>query len=225
MERRLSSKVSAFALTRVDIIGLKMTLATLQLEKHLPATLTAPGLSEADFLALAEEFPDRFLEYTAEGTVLIMPPTDPETGARVMRVAGRLANWAETQGRGIVVGADTGFFLPDGSRRSPDAAWFDAARWRKSQKKGTRFPTFAPEFLIEVRSPEQRITRVQNQPLREKMEEYIANGVQLGWLIDPITRAVEIYRPGSEPEILNNPATVSGEGPVQGFVLDLSGIL
>jgi Uma2 family endonuclease len=197
-----------------------MTLAALQLEKHLPATLTAPGLSEADFLALAEEFPDCFLEYTAEGTVLIMPPTDPDTGARVAQVVRRLGNWAETQGRGIVIGPDAGFFFADGSRRSPDAAWFDADRWRKSQKKGTRFPRFAPEFLIEVRSPEQRV-----RPLREKMEEYIANGVQLGWLIDPIAHTVEIYRPGRAPELLNNPAKVSGEGPVEGLVLDLSEIL
>jgi len=197
-----------------------MTLAALQLEKHLPATLTAPGLSEADFLALAEEFPDCFLEYTAEGTVLIMPPTDPDTGARVMRVAYQLMQWNEIHGRGIVTGADAGFFFADGSRRSPDAAWFEADRWRKSQKKGTRFPRFAPDFLIEVRSPEQRA-----RPLREKMEEYMANGVQLGWLIDPIAHSVAIYRPGREPEVLNNPTTVSGEGPVEGFVLDLSGIL
>jgi Uma2 family endonuclease len=197
-----------------------MTLAALQLEKHLPATLTAPGLSEADFLALAEEFPDCFLEYTAEGTVLIMPPTDPETGARVAEVIYQLKAWAKAQGRGIVIGPDAGFFFPDGSRRSPDAAWFDADRWRESQKKGTRFPRFAPEFVIELRSPEQRA-----KPLREKMEEYIANGVQLGWLIDPIAHTVEIYRTGRQPEILNNPATVSGEGPVEGFVLDLSGIL
>jgi Uma2 family endonuclease len=196
-----------------------MTLAALQLEKHLPATLTAPGLSEAGFLALAEKFPDCFLEYTADGTVLIMPPTDPENSARVTRAVHRLSAWADTQGRGIVIGPDGGFFFNDGSRRSPDAAWFDAARWRESQKPGTRFPSFAPEFLIEVRSPEQRL-----RPLREKMEEYIANGVQLGWLIDPIVHSVEIYRPGRAPELLNNPASVSGEGPVAGFVLDLTGI-
>jgi Uma2 family endonuclease len=197
-----------------------MTLAALQLEKHLPATLTAPGLSEADFLALAEEFPDCFLEYTADGTVLIMPPTDVETGVRVMHVAYRLTDWAEIEKRGIVVGPDVGFFFRDGSRRSPDAAWFDADRWRKSKRPGTRFPRFAPEFLIEVGSPEQRA-----RPLREKMEEYSANGVQLGWLIDPIAHSVEIYRPGCEPEVLDNPTTVSGEGPVAGFVLDLNGIL
>lgn len=196
------------------------TLTSLKLENHLPATLTAPGLSEAEFLALAEEFPDAFLEYTADGTVLIMPPTDPDTGARVLRAAGRLMNWNDTHGRGVVIGPDAGFFLPDGSRRSPDAAWFDAERWKKSQQPGTRFPVFAPEFLIEVRSPKQRA-----RPLREKMEEYMANGVQLGWLIDPQERTVTIYRPGSEPEVLQNPPTVSGDGPVEGFVLDLSGII
>ena len=106
----------------------------------------------------------------------------------------------QVHGRGIVVGADAGFFFADGSRRSPDAAWFERIAGGKSQKKGTRFPRFAPEFVIEVRSPEQRA-----RPLREKMEEYIANGVQLGWLIDPIAHSVEIYRPGPRPEILDNP--------------------
>ncbi len=197
-----------------------MTLTALKLEDHLPATLTAPGLSEAEFLALAEEFPDCFLEYTAEGTVLIMPPTDPRTSARVAQVGYQLVRWNKTQGRGIVIGPDGGFFLPDGSRRSPDAAWFNAERWNNAQRPETLFPEFAPEFVVEVRSPKQR-----RRPLREKMAEYIANGVQLGWLIDPIEHSVEIYRAGREPKLLQNPATVSGEGPVEGFALDLSGIL
>ena len=197
-----------------------MTLAALQLEDHLPVSLTAPSLSEAEFLALTEDFPDCFLEYTSEGTVLIMPPTDPGTGLRVFRVARQLGNWAETQGRGLVLGSDSGFFLPDGSRRSPDAAWFDAERWKEAQQPGTLFPVFAPEFVIEVRSPKQSA-----RPLREKMQEYIANGVQLGWLIDPIEGTVTLYRPGREPEVLNHPASVSGEGPVEGFRLNLDGIL
>lgn len=197
-----------------------MTLATLQIEKHLPGTFTAPGLSEAEFLALAEEFPDCFLEYTAEGTVLIMPPTDPSGAVRVARVGRQLGNWSDANGSGDVLGPDCGFFFRDGSRRSPDAAWFSKDRWNKAQRPGTVFPVFAPEFVIEVRSPEQR-----RRPLREKMTEYIANGVQLGWLIDPVEHSVEIYRAGREPELLQNPATVSGEGAIDGFVLDLNGIL
>lgn len=197
-----------------------MTLAALQIEKHLPATLTAPGLSEAEFLALAQEFPDSFLEYTADGTVLIMPPTDPDTGRRVHQAGVDLAIWARTDGRGYVVGADAGFFFRDGSRRSPDASWYNKERWDRAQQPGTRFPVFAPEFVIEVRSPEQR-----RRPLREKMAEYIANGVELAWLIDPMEHSVEIYRPNREPELLQQPASVAGEGPVEGFVLNLDGIL
>ena len=197
-----------------------MTLAALQLENHLPATLTAPGLSESQFLALAEDFPDCFLEYTGEGTVLIMPPADPESSARLAEIIYQLKSWSRAVGRGIVMGPDGGFFFKDGSRRSPDAAWFDSGRWKKAQQPGARYPVFAPEFLIELRSPEQR-----RRPLREKMEEYTANGVLLGWLIDPMEHTVEIHRQGRAPELLENPSQVSGEGPVAGFVLDLNGIL
>jgi Uma2 family endonuclease len=185
----------------------------------LPATFTSPGLSEAEFLALCDEFPDCFLEYAADGTVIVMPRTDPESSARVLETCRQLANWAVGRG-GMVIGPDGGFFLRDGSRRSPDAAWFDAARWQAAKTPGRRFPVFAPEFLIEVRSPEQRA-----RPLREKMEEYIANGVQLAWLIDPMEHTVAIYRPGRAAEILERPASVAGEGPVDGFVLNLEGIL
>jgi len=118
------------------------------------------------------------------------------------------------------MGPDGGFRLPGGSRRSPDAAWFDSDRWAAA-KEGSelRFPPFSPEFVIEVRSPNDRL-----RVLREKMQEYIDNGVQLGWLIDPENRTVEIYRPQRPPEILNNPATVAGEGPVKDFVLSLDRI-
>jgi Uma2 family endonuclease len=192
---------------------------TFNIADLLPATFTAPGLSEEEFLALADEFPDCFLEYTSDGTVIVMPPTDPENSARVAEMLRQLANWAVARG-GIVIGPDGGFFFPDGSRRSPDAAWFEASRWQSAKTPGRRFPVFAPEFLIEVRSPAQR-----SRPLREKMDEYIANGVPLAWLIDPMDRTVTIYRAGRPPEILSNPSSVAGEGPVDGFVLNLEGIL
>jgi Uma2 family endonuclease len=188
----------------------------LDLANLLPATLTAPGLTEDEFLALRDKFPDATLEYAADGTVIIMPPTDPENGSKVFQVCLQLGVWAEKQCRGIVTGPDAGFHFRDGSRRSPDAVWYDAARWREAKKSGKRFPVFAPDFVIEVRSPDQRV-----RTLREKMEEYIANGVVLGWLIDPLDRTVAIYRQGRAPEFLSNPSTVAGEGPVDGFVLNL----
>jgi Uma2 family endonuclease len=110
--------------------------------------------------------------------------------------------------------------LPNGARRSPDASWYDRARWEEAVRKTSHvFPPFAPEFVVEVRSRYDRMPE-----LRAKMREYIDSGVLLGWLIDWQTRTVEIYRPNREPEILNNPATVAGEGPVEGFVLTLERI-
>jgi len=197
------------------------TQTALEIENLLPATFTAPGLSEAEFLELCEKFPDAFLEYTADGTVIVMPPTDPESGVRGGEVFKQLAVWADQHGGGMVSGPDTGFHFPDGGRRSPDAAWFDEARWREAKQRDRRrrFPVFAPEFVIEIRSPGDRL-----RPLQEKMEEYIANGVQLGWLIDPKERTVTIYS-SEPPRVLENPSSVSGEGPVEGFVLTLDRIL
>lgn len=163
------------------------TLGTLEIDKLLPATFTAPGLSEAEFLELCAQFPDAFLEYTSDGTVIVMPPTDPEHGVCGGEVFGQLRDWARQDRRGLASGPDAGFYFRDGSRRSPDAAWFDRTRWREakqSAKPHQRFPVFAPDFVIEVRSPGDRLRKLQ-----EKMEEYIANGVQLAWLIDPQERA------------------------------------
>jgi Uma2 family endonuclease len=106
--------------------------------------------------------------------------------------------------------------LPDGSRLSPDAVWCDAKRWQAAQRKGTRRPPFSPDFVIEVRAPDDRLP-----DLQAKMEVYMANGVQLGWLIDPKQRKVYIYRRGADPEVLEGPTEVHGEGPVGGFVLGL----
>lgn len=190
------------------------------IETFLPAMLTAPELTEAEFVALCEQFPDSMLEYSRDGTLIIMPPTDPETGKQTALLVHRLLDWAEKQGSGVVVGPDTGFRFKDRSRRSPDAAWFNKARWQVAKESGQRYPVFAPEFVIELRSPEDKM-----RLLQEKMLEYIDNGVQLAWLIDPAERTVTIYRPGRDAEVLSNPATIQGEGPVEGFVLNLDGIL
>jgi Uma2 family endonuclease len=195
-----------------------LTDTTIDLAGVVPATFSKPGLTEEEYFALCAKFDDFFVEYTADGTVIIMPGTDFETSTRVGEVNFQLQLWAREQGRGRVSGPDGSFLFPNGARREPDAAWVDAERWRasKANAPGKRVPVFAPEFVIEVRSPEQR-ARTQ----REKMEEYITNGVLLGWLIDPLERIVTVYRPGCEPEVLINPAEVAGEGPVAGFVLKL----
>ena len=187
------------------------------LGNHLPATITYEGLSDSEFDAICKEFPDSMVEYIPDSTLIIMPPTDPETGDRVNLIGFRLTAWAKKDGRGRVTGPDTGYRFRSGARLSPDAALRDAKRWAEARQSGRKFPVFAPEFVIELRSPSDRLGT-----LRDKMQEYMDNGVKLGWLIDPIKRQVEIYRPDRAPEVLLNPASVSGEGPVAGFVLDLS---
>ena len=199
-------------------LTLSLPPTAIDLTELLPVTFTKPGLTEEEYFELCAEFDDYFVEYTADGTVIIMPGTDPETSEGVLDVNFQLTTWARQDGRGRVTGPDASFFFPNGARREPDAAWFDAERWKtaKARTPGKRVPVFAPEFVIEVRSPEQRA-----QMQRDKMGEYIKNGVLLGWLIDPLEKTVSIYRPGQEPEVLSNPAQVSGEGPVAGFVLHL----
>lgn len=189
--------------------------AAINLEDFLPATFTAPELTDEQFLALCELFPDATLEYTEEGEIIATPPADFHSSARRVMVVHRLLNWVDKTGRGRVCGPDAGFRFPTHARRSPDASWFEDYPGTKK-----RFPVFAPQFVIEVRSPDDRIAR-----LRDKMQRYIAAGVLLAWLIDPIERTVTIYRPNRDPETLKNPKSVAGEGPVEGFVLDLSDIL
>ncbi len=196
-----------------------MATTTIDIERMLPATLTFPDMSEQEFLDLCGRFPDATLEYEPDGTLLIMPPTDPESGMRSVAIVRQLANWSEQTGKGLVLGPDAGFFFPNGARRSPDASWFDEKRWREvlAHAKGSRFPRFAPEFVIELRSPDDRLP-----VLNSKMREYMANGVQLAWQIDPQNRTVTVYRAGSEPTTLSNPTEVIGEGPVAGFVLSMA---
>jgi Uma2 family endonuclease len=177
-------------------------------------------LTEAEYFSVCEQYPISNVEYTADGTLIIMPPGDVENGRRTALVSMQLAGWMVQSGRGDAVGAGVGFRLLNGSRRSPSAAWFDSARWAEARKSGELFPLFAPELVIEVRRPDVPLFLVE-----AKMEEYIANGVQLGWLIDPKLQTVTIYRAGRNLEVLSKPATVIGEGPVAGFELSLDGIL
>jgi Uma2 family endonuclease len=194
-----------------------VVLTDTELDEMLPATFYRPGLTEEEYFDLCAKFDNYFVEYSADGTVIVTAGTDPASGCRTARVGLQLGNWAESRG-GMVTGPDASFLFPNGARREPDAAWSDEARWEaaKAREAGKRVPVFAPDFVIEIRTPEQH-ARMQ----REKMDEYMENGVLLAWLIDLVERTVTIYRPGREPEALINPAEVAGEGPVAGFVLKL----
>lgn len=136
-----------------------------------------------------------------------MPPTGGESGRRNFKIAQQLANWADADGTGVGFDSSTGFKLPNGGDRSPDAAWVKLERWEAhTPEQRQKFPPLAPDFVVELRSATDDL-----KPLQEKMQEYCDNGVRLGWLIDPQNQRVEIYRQGQNVEVLHSPAKLLGE--------------
>jgi Uma2 family endonuclease len=161
------------------------------------------------------------VERDSNGDLIVMSPTFSDGGSVELDIATELNIWARADGRGKVFGASAGFTLPDTSMRSPDASWILLERWNAltEQQRKNSFSPICPEFVIELRSQKDRL-----KVLQEKMQMWISNGAELAWLIDPIRRAVEVYRPGEETEIHENPTSVQGSGPVRGFELVLSRI-
>ena len=187
-------------------------------DAFLPATLTVPPMTDEEFAACCAKHPDLHFEMTAEGELIVMPPTYSDTGACNLETAGILRNWARKDRRGIGCDSSTGFVLPNGARRSPDASWTLKTRVEQlGSRKRDSFWHLCPDFVIEVRSKSDRL-----KPLQTKMAEYLSQGAQLGWLIDPQNRSVTIYRPNAEAETRTGLNQIEGEGPLAGFVLDLT---
>jgi Uma2 family endonuclease len=157
------------------------------------------------------------MEITREGDLIIMPPTGGETGIRNFELNGNFWAWQKKDGTGKGFDSSTVFSLPDGAKRSPDLAWVLNERWEAlSKTERAKFPPICPDFVVELRSPSDSLDF-----LKEKMEEYVANGARLGWLLDPFERKVYVYRPGAGAEVLEDPETVSGEPLLRGFTLDV----
>jgi Uma2 family endonuclease len=180
----------------------------------------AKNMSEDEFYNFCMLNEDLNIERTSEGDILIMPPTGGDSGHSNFTLTGRFAMWAEKDGRGVGFDSSTNFTLPNGAVRGPDLAWVKRERWEAlTPKERRQFPPLCPDFVVELRSPSDRL-----KMLKEKMEEYIENGAQLGWLIDPLQKKVYVYRPGAGEECLDNPATVSDDALLPGFVLRLSDV-
>lgn len=172
-------------------------------------------LTEEQFVRLCQENPDLQIELTAQGDLVLMPPTGMESGRRNLRLSRRLDEWTEADGTGIAFDSSTMFTLPNRAKRSPDASWLKRERWEAlPQKEREGFGLICPDFVVELRSPTDRL-----KDLREKMQEYIDNGARLGWLIDPLEKRVHIYHPDQTVEVLDDPATLSGESVLPGFIL------
>ncbi|PSB20075.1 Uma2 family endonuclease [Phormidesmis priestleyi ULC007] len=190
-----------------------MTALTIQLNSII-------DLTDQQFYNLCQANRDVRFERTATGELVIMSPTGSETGNRNGRFNQRLFNWSDQDESGIAFDSSTGFKLPNGADRSPDAAWVKLDRWNAlNQEQQQRFAPICPDFVVELLSPSDNLTILQ-----AKMQEYLDNGARLGWLINRQTRQVEIYRPDRLVEVLENPESLSGEDVLPGFTLQMLGI-
>ena len=191
-----------------------MTALTLNLDAVVQLTDDA-------FYALCRANPNIRFERTREGELIVMPPTGGETGRRNSELTFQLQGWNRAYQLGVVFDSSTMFLLPNGAYRSPDAAWIVLARWEAlSLKEREAFPPICPDLVVELRSLSDSLKTLQN-----KMQDYMDNGSCLGWLLDPQSQQVEIYRQGQDKEVLSAPTSLSGEEVLPGFVLDLRGIL
>jgi Uma2 family endonuclease len=188
----------------------------------LPPTLELMlDLTDEQFWQLCENNRDLRFERTATGELIIMPPTGSETGRRNVKLTTQLEIWNSQTNLGVVFDSSTGFKLPNGANRSPDAAWIKKERWEAlTAEQQEKFAPICPDFVVELRSPSDNL-----ENLQKKMREYIANGARLGWLLNRQNREVEIYRPNREVEIKRSPTTLSGEDVLPGFILSLEQIL
>ena len=177
-------------------------------------------VSDEQFTELCRRNPDLRIELTSEGDLIIMPPTGGKTGARNFYLTGKFSVWVEKDATGRGFDSSTEFTLPNGAKRSPDVSWVRLERWNAlSDEEQEEFPPLCPDFVIELRSRSDRL-----KELQQKMEEYMANGAELGWLIDPFDRKIYVYRPRTPVEVLDNPKEISGEPLLKGFVLDVQSL-
>jgi Uma2 family endonuclease len=174
-------------------------------------------LSDEAYWAFCQANPGLRVERSAEGEIIIVPPAGGESGYRTVEVGAELHNWAKRDGRGKAFGATVQFFLPDGSGLSPDAAWVSNESLKLlTREERKRFLRLTPQFVVEIRSPSDRL-----KDAMDKMDQWMANGVELAWLIDGDAKTVSVYRAGKPAEKLRGISKLAGEGPVKGFVLKL----
>lgn len=177
-------------------------------------------LTDQEYYKLATAQQNLRIERTPTGELVIMPPTGGNTGRRNISISAQLENWSRQDKTGVAFDSSTSFNLPNGGYRSLDASWIRLERWNTlTEEQKDTFPPICPDFAIELRSKTDSLKYLQN-----KMQEYLASGLRLGWLIDPKTKKVEIYRQGKVVEVLESPTALSGEDVLPGFVLDFQPI-
>lgn len=181
----------------------------------------AVKLTDRLFYQLCQANRDLRLERTADGELIVMPPTGGETSRRNLDIAFQLQSWNRQANLGVAFDSSGGFRLPNGATRSPDASWVSRERWAAlTSAQREQLPPLCPDFVVELCSPSDTLATV-----RSKMQEYMVNGARLGWLINPKSQQVEVYQPDQAVGVIQSPAFLSAKELLPGFVLDLSQIL
>lgn len=197
----------------------KETIRPVLPEGRIQIQLETP-LSDQEFWDFCQQNEDLIIEQNPDGTLVIMPPTGGSSGSRNAYLTHYLIQWTKETGTGIVFDSNTMFRLPNGAKRMPDASWVRRERYLDlSQEDRDGIVPLAPDFVIELRSPTDKLNALKN-----KMNEYVRAGIRLGWLIDPQTKTVTIYRDDGSTDTLDRPETVSAETVVEGFTLPLARI-
>ena len=177
-------------------------------------------LTDTQFAEFCELNRDLRIELTTTGELEIMAPAFSQTSNRNLKITTQLEIWTKSDSAGIAFDSSAGFTLPNGAVRSPDASWISRSRLEAlTPEQRSGFYNICPDFVVELRSDTDRLS-----VLQAKMQEYIANGARLGWLIDPQFRNVYTYRPDSQVQTLENPETISADPIPPGFTLDLKEI-
>jgi Uma2 family endonuclease len=175
-------------------------------------------LTRSHFYQLCQANPELQLERSPQGELIIVTPVGGESGNQEASLIAKVVVWNEQTKLGVVFSSSTIFSLPGGGDRSPDVAWVQLERWQAlSQEERQGFPPICPDFAIELRSRTDRL-----KPLQNKMQEYLASGLRLGWLINPQDKQVEIYRVGQEVEVVAMPVVLLGEEVLLGFSLEVA---
>jgi Uma2 family endonuclease len=176
-----------------------------------------PPLSDEEFERLCERTDSAFLERSKEGTIRTNAPAGGSSSSGNAEITRQLSNWWIRHPSGRVFDSSGGFFLPDGSVLNPDAAYATAEQLKGlSREDLARFLRLSPAFIIELRSPSDRLVSIE-----EKMEAWVANQVEVGWLIDPYAKSVHVCEAGVATPRIETGSHVAGSSPVAGFVLDL----
>lgn len=157
-------------------------------------------LTVQDLEKIQALLPDHQAELV-NGKVVIMSPSGFESDEVAFRFGGKLFNYVDERKLGRMSGSSGGFTLPNSNTRAPDFSFTKAERLRRSPRG---FAQLAPDLAVEVKSPSDSL-----EDLRAKLTDFLNQGTQVGILINPEQRWVEIRRTNQQPVRLNEDDTLT----------------